>query len=64
MLNRWLYHALKRSTQELHLDLRLRYTDLGEHHVKEPYNDEGDGDCGAPNDDKKCPASLSNSPDR
>ncbi|XBI98533.1 hypothetical protein VPH35_018763 [Triticum aestivum] len=63
MLNRWIYHVLKRSGKELHLDLRLEHTDLAEHHVKEPYNGEGDGDCDDPraNDpaDDRCPASYS-----
>ncbi|XP_044327547.1 F-box protein At4g27050-like [Triticum aestivum] len=48
MLNRWLYHVLKRSSKVLHLDVRLQHTDLAEHHVKEPYNGEGDGDCDHP----------------
>ncbi|KAM3392628.1 hypothetical protein ACQJBY_013660 [Aegilops geniculata] len=63
MLNRWLYYVLNRSSPELHLDLRLQHTELREHHVKEPYNGEGDGDCYAPDADvpadDRCPSSHS-----
>uniref|UniRef100_R7WB99 F-box/LRR-repeat protein 15/At3g58940/PEG3-like LRR domain-containing protein n=1 Tax=Aegilops tauschii TaxID=37682 RepID=R7WB99_AEGTA len=63
MLNPGLYHVLKRSGKELQLDLRLQHTELAEHHVKEPYNGEGDGDCDDPRanvpGDDRCPASYS-----
>ncbi|KAE8801962.1 hypothetical protein D1007_22221 [Hordeum vulgare] len=63
MLDRWLYYVLDRCSPELHLDLRLQHADLREHHVNEPYNGEGDGDCYALYDadvpaDDRCPASY------